>query len=112
MKYQPLPAPEKYRLLDHSVRLVWDQLELEQINWLVHQSFYFKNFLFADLSYYGQVFSLDIKIGPDEVTTLFFPKSEIGTMTDEMIRIIIDCLMTVSENVAKTNNLEVPEHLA
>ncbi|MFC5412402.1 hypothetical protein ACFPMF_23965 [Larkinella bovis] len=90
MDYQPLTIPEKYRLLDHSVRLVWENLTLPQINWLIKQSFYFKEFLFADLSYYGQVFSLDIKIGPDQLTTLYFPKSEVGTMTDEMIRQIID----------------------
>ncbi|MGA0559252.1 hypothetical protein ACO2Q8_21515 [Larkinella sp. VNQ87] len=95
MTYQPLPQPEKYRLLDHSVRLVWENLTLPQINWLVKQSFYFKEFLFADLSYYGQVFSLDIKIGPDQLTTLYFPKSEVGTMTDEMIRQIIDELSRV-----------------
>ncbi|RRA98076.1 hypothetical protein [Larkinella rosea] len=89
MNYQPLPQPEKYRLLDHSVRLVWDHLTLPQINWLTKQAFYFKEFLFADLAYYGQIFSLDIKIGPDQLTTLYFPKSEVGTMTDEMIRQII-----------------------
>ncbi|MFD1139878.1 hypothetical protein ACFQ4C_02110 [Larkinella insperata] len=90
MNYQPLPAPEKYRLLDHSVRLIWENLTHAQINWLIKQSFYFKDFLFADLPYYGQVFSLDIKIGPDQITTMFFPKSEVGTMTDEMIRQIIE----------------------
>ncbi|GAB3271827.1 hypothetical protein GCM10027347_43360 [Larkinella harenae] len=95
MNYQPLPTPEKYRLLDHSVRLVWESLTLPQINWLVKQSFYFKEFVFADLPYYGQVFSLDIKIGPDQLTTLYFPKAEVGTMTDEMIRQIIDELVTV-----------------
>lgn len=95
MNYQSLPAPEKFRLFDHSVRLVWEDLTLPQINWLVRQSFYFKEFLFADLPYYGQVFSLDIKIGPDQLTTLYFPKSDVGTMTDAMIRQIIDELVSV-----------------
>lgn len=99
MHYQPLPPPEKYRLLDHSVRLVWENLTLQQINWLVKQCFYFKEFLFADLPYYGQVFSLDIKIGPDQLTTLYFPKAEVGTMTDDMIRQIIEELASLPQEL-------------
>ena len=90
MHHSPLPSPDaRERREDYSVKLTWNNLSFEQISSLIKQAYFFKQVVFADLYYYGQVFAIQIMIGPDDSTSIVFPNSGLGAITDDMVNLVI-----------------------
>ncbi|WP_460639614.1 hypothetical protein [Larkinella harenae] len=99
MTYEPLPPPGRKRLTDHSVHLTWHSLSFEQTCWLIKQTYFLKKAVFADFYFYEQLCSIHVKIGPSDTTTLIFPQSRVGTITEEIINLVILELTTSPEEL-------------